>query len=105
MFSEGINALTIADNQMVQYSHVDRGQRIPYAIGYSLICLTWFRIARRVVVSQYYRAGVIMQRPLQNNSWVHSRTVYGAVEQDLRVDYPVSVVEEHNEEVLPVRVL
>src|SRR5688500_3190921 len=91
-FGEG-QAAVVADDEMVEHTNVHERERVAQTARDELIGLARLRDARRVVVREDERRGVVLQRLAHDLARMNAGTVDGAAKHLFEMNEPVAVVE------------
>ncbi len=87
------HADAVADYDMVQHPNVHQGKRFDQPVGDHLVGLAGLSDAGGVIVREYDRRRIALQRQLDHLARVHARAVNGAAKQLIEADHAVPVVE------------
>src|SRR5579863_3528825 len=81
-------ARPVANDEVIEHPHVQQGERLLETAGNELIRLARLEHARRVVVGEDHRRGVVVQRLAQDLARVHAGSIDGAAKQLLEGNQP-----------------
>jgi len=79
---------------MVKHAHIHQRQCLHQPARQLHVGTAWFGNARGMIVGQNYRRCIVMQGASHHFTRVHTRAINGAAKQFLKINDPVTVVQE-----------
>ena len=88
------------DNQVIEHPHIDRAKRISEPQGDVDIAPARLGDARRMIVGEYHRRGIVIKRSLNHLAGINRRGIYRTGEHILEFDNMMLIGEKQTAEYL-----